>query len=146
MKKVIALVCTLLYFPLTNASETSTDTSFSLGAGYQYGGVLGVRYNYQNQNHVFFGSLGLVGGALGYQYVFSDDKHSLGVNVGSEVLTSEDGFAVLAYEFYPKGFKDGGWQFGVSGGMRREDESGSFGKVGKTKSEPAVMVSIGYKF
>ena len=130
----------------SNSIETTADTSFSLGVGQQYGGVLGVRYNYQNQNHVFSASLGLVGGALGYQYAFSEQKHLVGFSVGSEVLTSEDGFAVLTYEYYPKGFTDGGWQFGVSGGVRREDEGGSFGNVGKTVTEPTGMISLGYKF
>ncbi|GIU50343.1 hypothetical protein TUM4438_35960 [Shewanella sairae] len=130
----------------SNSIETTADTSFSLGIGYQYGGVLGVRYNYQKLNHVFFGSLGLVGGALGYQYAFSEQKHLFGFSVGSEVLTSEDGFAVLTYEYYPKGFTDGGWQFGVSGGVRREDDGGSFGNVGKTATEPTGMISLGYKF
>ncbi|WP_076542105.1 hypothetical protein [Shewanella sp. UCD-KL21] len=62
------------------------------------------------------------------------------------MLTSEDGFAVLNYEYYPSGFAHRGWQLGVSAGLRREDEGGSFGDNGDTKTAPAAMVSVGYKF
>jgi hypothetical protein len=152
MKKLVITILMLLSSNTIYANESSFDSSISVGAGYQYGGVLGVRYNIVNDKHLYFGSLGLVGGALGYEYFLDqNNKHAIGLSVGSEVLTSENGFAVIVYEFYPSGFDANGWQLGVSSGLRREDsfssvEGSIFPNKSGSKTKLALMFSAGYKF
>ncbi|MFC1519184.1 MULTISPECIES: hypothetical protein [unclassified Shewanella] len=151
MVKILFVLLTSSFALLTSstvqAEDVASPSSFTVGAGYQYGGVLGARYHFQHDSHVFSAALGLVGGALGYQYFVDESQsHSFGLSLGSEALTSEDGFAVINYEYYPSGFAQSGWQFGVSAGLRREDEGGSFGDHGDTKTDPAAMISVGYKF
>ena len=81
----------------------------------------GVKYAHVSENHVTYASLGVVGGAIGYQHVLSTDKkHLVGVTVGSEVLTSEDGFAALTYNYYTQGVDSPGWTWGASAGVRRK--------------------------
>ncbi|WP_076542103.1 hypothetical protein [Shewanella sp. UCD-KL21] len=52
----------LLNSSAVQAEEVASSSSFTVGAGYQYGGVLGARYHFQNDSHVFSAALGLVGG------------------------------------------------------------------------------------
>ena len=147
MKKIVVTALMLLFSNTIYANESNFDSSISLGAGYQYGGVLGVRYNVVNDKHLYFASLGLVGGALGYQYLFDqNNRHAIGLSVGSEVLSSENGFAVIVYEFYPSGFDTSGWQLGISTGLRTEDDGGFFSDSGSNKTKLALMFSVGYKF
>ncbi len=147
MKTIVITILILWCSNTIYANESRFNSSISVGAGYQYGGVLGVRYNIVNDKHLYFGSLGLVGGALGYEYFLDqNNKHAIGLSVGSEVLTSEDGFAMIVYEFYPSGFDASGWQLGISSGLRREDESSFFARRGDTETKFALMFSAGYKF
>lgn len=130
---------------LLGASFSYAD--ISVGTGYQYGGALGVKYANVSGDHVTYASLGLVGGAVGYQYVISaDSKHAVGVALGSEVLTSEDGFAALTYNYYSNGVAHPGWTMGASAGVRREDDAGLFGKRDEVRSKGLFGLHLGYRF
>ncbi|MEI5637781.1 MULTISPECIES: hypothetical protein [unclassified Pseudoalteromonas] len=138
--KLLAIVMTLL------AANTSY-ADISVGSGYQYGGMVGVKYAHVSENHVTFASLGVVGGAVGYQYALSTDKkHLVGVTAGSEVLTSEDGFAALTYNYYTQGVDSPSWTWGASAGVRREDDAGLFGRRDEIKTKALFGIHFGYQF
>lgn len=121
-------------------------TSFSVGLGYQYAGLIGVQYNHVNNNSIYQASLGLVGFAAGYKHlVDAKQQHALGISVGAEQLSSEDGFIVLTYEYFPNTFYNEGWRVSIEAGARRYDQ-GFFSNSGVKTTTGVVSASIGYKF
>jgi hypothetical protein len=140
--KLMALIIFTLV-PLVSFAETQV----SAGLGYQHGGVLGAQLGHVDGVNKYYISLGLVGGAIGYQRVIdSERKQALGIALGSEVLTSEDGFAVLTYNYHFTGLENPGWVIGVSAGVRREDSGGLYSDSGDSLTQGAFMLELGYKF
>lgn len=125
----------------------------SVGAGYQYGGALGVKYSQVHDKHIVYASAGLIGAALGYQYVISSDRrHTVGFAVGGEVLTSEKGFLALTYNYFSENIDQSGWTFGGSIGVRRTDvrvydktKLDIFGTE-EVESKGLVGIHLGYRF
>ena len=142
MKKIICLIALTLMFSVS----THAETQYTVGLGYQYGGVLGAQVAYIDGNNKYFASLGLIGAALGAQRVFgSERKHSFGVVIGKEELTSEDGFTLVTYNYHASGFNNTGLVFGLSAGVKSED-AGFYVDYNGTKTDGVVMINIGYKF
>lgn len=148
MKKVICFV--LLCLMSSNAALA--DETLHVGFGYEFGGVIGAKYNFKREQDNYFVSIGLLGGAMGYQYLTDEtEQHSFGIMGGAEALSSESGFVALSYNYYPKGFTNDGWVIGASLGFRRTDEdpiniSGLFGVPSETKTKALVGISIGFTF
>lgn len=128
------------------------EPAISAGFGYQYGGVLGTKYTIKNGQDSYFASIGLVGVAAGYQRFLDDDAtKAFGIVLGTEVLTSEEGFAAITYNYYPQGYGNKGWGFGLSAGVRRTDSdpiniSGLFGQPAETDNKGLVGINFGYTF
>ena len=84
---------------------------------------------------------------MGYQRLLDESKqHSLGVAAGSEVLTTEKGFALMTYNYYSAGADNSGWVVGLSAGVRREDKGGSYADLSSTDTFFAGGINIGYQF
>ncbi len=128
-------------------ADSDTEHSLSVGAGYQYGGLLGAKLGLQSDNHVLYGSLGLIGAAAGYQYLVDENKHhAFGVSVGSEVVSSEDGFLLATYDFYLNGYQKPGFHIGINAGTRREDSASFWANNEDSQFSTVVSLSVGYKF
>ncbi|MCL1080307.1 hypothetical protein D5R81_08300 [Parashewanella spongiae] len=142
MKKTI-----LMSLLLVSSFPSLAETKNTIGIGYQYGGVFGYKFSSINNNNIYFISAGLVGGAAGYQLLLDGEKkHSIGIALGSEVLTSEKGFGLATYNYYSQGVNKSGFVFGLGIGVRREDEGGVFGSYGKVESKFTADVNLGYQF
>ncbi|KNC65908.1 hypothetical protein [Pseudoalteromonas ardens] len=150
MKKTYHLALGLVAVSFINTAQAE----LSVGAGYPYGGLIGVQYtNAVNDDHLVSISAGLIGAAISYEYILDkDNKHTLGVITGSEAFTSEKGFAALNYHYYSQGALQEGWTFGASVGVRRTDEReyrtdilDIFGTE-KVQSKTLIGLHIGYRF
>lgn len=125
----------------------SAKGQISIGVGYQHASLLGIQYGVLDGTNKYFAAVGLGGAAVGYQRgIDSQNKHALGVVFGKESLTSEDGFALLTYNYHLSNIENSGLQLGISAGVRREDDFGFFGDSGETSSKFVVAVDISYKF
>jgi|GEM_PF-862157 len=148
MKKILA---TILLFILCSKSALAENVS-SLGIGYQYGGAIGFKFDFKEAKNNYFTSLGLLGGAIGYQrFIESDNKQAFGMMAGAEVLASEKGFIALTYNYYLQGFENKGWVVGVSFGLRRTDEDligirDILGARQEVKTKMLLSVNAGYRF
>ena len=129
------------------ASENRSTYRFSAGIGHQYGGVVGAQFSYTAERSKFYGSLGLVGAAVGFETTFNENKkHAFGLTLGSEAIQSEDGFAFVTYNYHFNGLDQEGFIIGTGIGVTREDELGLFGNSGNTESSAALTFNFGYKF
>ncbi|WP_371193311.1 hypothetical protein [Glaciecola sp. SC05] len=150
MKNVIQLVLLCLMSISSNAAFA--DETLHVGFGYEFGGVIGAKYNFKREKDNYFVSIGLLGGAAGYQYLTDEtEQHAFGIMGGAETLSSENGFLALSYHYYAKGFTNDGWVIGASLGFRRTDEdplniSGLFGVPSETETKALVGISIGFTF
>ncbi|CAH9054834.1 hypothetical protein PSECIP111854_01455 [Pseudoalteromonas sp. CIP111854] len=132
---------------LSVASVNPALAQVDIGAGYQYGGALGAKYSLVQGEHTVYASLGLIGAAMGYQFVFSNNnKHAIGIAVGSEVITSEKGFAAFTYNYYSQGVSASGWVLGGSVGARREDKASMFASLDEVHTKTLVGIHVGYRF
>jgi len=137
----------LLLSVIAFSHTTYAETQVSAGLGYQHGGLLGAQLSYIKNDNKYLAAMGLVGGSIGYQRILdSERKHSLGFTLGSEAITSEDGFAVISYNYYFSDIDSNGWILGVSGGIRQEDEGSFFANKGTTKSKGALSIELSYQF
>ncbi len=128
---------------LTSAGEYET----TFGIGHQYGGILGAQFSYKTESTKYFGSLGVIGAAAGYQTTFSkNSKHAYGFVIGREELQSEDGFLFATYDYHFEGFANKGFVIGTGLGFTREDTGGFYADLGKTETSTSVTLNIGYKF
>ncbi len=143
MKIAFALLPALLLCALS----PSAQAGFGVGIGYPYGGVLGVQYSAQQQQHIWTGAVGLIGAAVGYQYLLdAASQHSAGVVLGSETVSSEKGFVALQYNYYAAGAANPGWLFGVNLGTRREDAGSFYASRGESNNKSLVGLHVGYRF
>ena len=142
MFKKALLVTTLLLPSFANADENKV----SAGVGFQYGGALGVKYAVNTgDNSRLFAAIGLIGGAVGYEYALSE-KNAISFALGSEVIISEKGFVMLEYNHYFQGRDNTGWRVGGGIGITREDQGGAYGAYGETDTKGNISVNIGYQF
>jgi hypothetical protein len=123
------------------------ENQYTLGLGYQYGGVAGVQIAHLDDQNKYFASIGLIGVALGVQRVFDTErKQSFGGVIGQEVFTSEDGFALLTYNYHKSGFDKAGLVIGLSAGVRKQDSASFFANLNDSKRYAVAMINVGYKF
>jgi len=117
----------------------SAQAEWAAGVGYPYGGAIGAQYSMKQGKDILFGSVGLVGVAIGYQRLLDPaQQHSLGVVAGTETFTSDHGFIAAQYNYYLSGANQPGWVIGLTAGQRQED-----GKVG---NHSLLGVHAGYRF
>lgn len=141
MKTSIIVLSLVSFF--SSASEYET----SVGLGHQYGGVLGAQFAYKTESTKYYGSLGLIGFAAGFQTTFRENsKHAYGLVIGKEEFQSEDGFLFVTYDYHFDGFSGDGFVIGTGVGITREDEGGWWADKGKTETSTSVTLNIGYKF
>ena len=130
---------------LLSFAVSASDNKVSAGFGFQYGGVLGVKYAIDSDNSRYFASIGALGGSVGYEYALSD-TNAITLALGSEVLVSEKGFIMLEFNHYFQGRDNDGWRFGAGAGVVREDQGGFYANLGKTDTTGTISVNLGYQF
>lgn len=105
---------------LLSSAPGKADSLLAYGTGYPFGGVAGAQYQLVQPQHKWTAALALSGIALGWQYSLdAEQHHALGLSVGAEVVSAEDGFVTLDYLYYPSGFRNSGWFYGASAGAGR---------------------------
>lgn len=131
---------------LLSATSFANESNFSAGTGFQFGGVIGVKYAIDvSENSRVFASAGLIGGAIGYEYAFSENN-AVSLSLGSEVIVSEKGFIMLDYNHYFDGRNNSGWHIGGGIGITREDLDGLYGSYGETDTKGNISFVLGYQF
>ncbi|GBL03210.1 hypothetical protein [Glaciecola sp. KUL10] len=140
-KGIIGLIVVLF------TQQTYANTQVSVGTGYQHASILGAQLAYNDGVNRYYVAAGVVGYGLGYDRVVSNNKkHSVGIAIGSEELTSENGFAVLTYNYYFTNSNESGWRIGATVGRRKEDVASFFGDFGEVKTHSAVSFDLSYLF
>ncbi len=144
----IAIIALLLI----SFAGSAGDFEFAIGAGHEYGGVLGGQFAYKTEYSKYYGSVGLIGFSTGFQTTFSkNSKHAYGMTVGSELFTSPSGFLFATYNYHFKGFSNNGLVIGTGIGITKaggDSESGGHcgSLCGETETSTSVTLNIGYKF
>ena len=128
-------------------SMSFAETQISVGMGYQHASLLGAQLAYTDGDNRYYAAAGIIGYGVGYDRIFGQDKkHSIGLALGAEEITSEDGFAVLTYSYYFNGGNESGWRVGASLGKRREDTFSFFGDNDDVRTSTAVSFDLSYMF
>ncbi|MBY6108029.1 hypothetical protein KUW19_16330 [Ferrimonas balearica] len=143
MLKFIQMLLALMACPVMAQSQ------WSVGTGYQYGGVLGVRYNVPvgEYKQLSIAVSPILGVAMGYQQSLDDMAvHALGFSTGFEEFTADDGFVVLTYNYYPDRFRNTGWSLGVDAGIRTIGSKDFLGYKTDRSLYPALFINLGYQF
>ncbi len=141
MKKKLAV---LPFIGLLSVSSAASELEVSTGVGYQYGGFLGVQIASKTEFTKVFISAGWVGASAGFETTFEkNSKHSYGIVVGSEMITSEDGFAFATYNYHFNGFSNSGLVIGTGIGVRVHETA-----YGRNDNETSLgwAFNVGYKF
>lgn len=145
MKKIIATLS--LVSATAFASDVENSFKFSVGLGHQYAGILGAQFSYKTEYTKYYGSVGVIGLATGFETTLEKNSvHAYGLVIGKEELRSEDGFIFATYNYHFNGFNQKGFVIGAGIGITREDEGGFWRNRGKTKSTPSFSLNLGYKF
>lgn len=122
---------------------------YAIGTGYQYGGLLGMKHIHplSDKNNIHFALSPEFGAAVGDQrYWGSNRRHPWGLAAGFETLTSDEGFLVAAYNYYPNAFWESGWTLGVDLGVRDAGEDCYFQYCSTRTVYPALFINLGYQF
>ena len=128
-------------------SMSFAKTQISVGTGYQHASMLGAQLAYIDGDNRYYAAAGIVGYGVGYERMYGQDKkHSIGLALGAEEITSEDGFLVLTYSYYFEGSNEPGWRIGASIGKRREDTFSFFGDNDDVRTSTAVSFDLSYMF
>ncbi len=143
-----SLFILLSYFPV---STVGAEFELSLGAGFQYSGVIGTQLSVKHQDSKYFMSVGLPGYSLGMQTLISDnDHHSAGFSVGElqGIFDGDSRYGFITYNYHVDGFKKKGWLFGGGVGIYDEESyTPLFGDSRITPSKKAMItLDVGYKF
>lgn len=144
-KSIIILLSSL------SLSAYSAEFEFSLGAGFQYSGIIGTQFALKHQDSKYFVSIGLPGYSLGMQKVVSDnDHHSVGFTLGEfqGILDGDSRYGLITYNYHLNGFQSKGWVFGTGIGLYdQEAYVPLFGYERINPSKKAMYtLDVGYKF
>ena len=134
MKKILFLMIGLL----VSIQAKSDQVNHAAGSGLQYGGIVGYQISSTDDKNNFRASLGLVGAAVGYDYLVTD-KFSIGTTA---TWTLRNTYSAN-FNYYPSGLQKG-WQFGLDLGYMPSD--GRDGFFSSSRSRKVSWISIGYKF
>jgi hypothetical protein len=141
----------LILFSFLPLTAFGAEFEFSLGAGFQYSGLIGTQFSVKHQDSKYFASIGLPGYSFGMQTIVSDNEnHSVGFSLGEiEGFFNDDSkYGFITYNYHVDGFKNSGWVVGTGVGFYDEDPYTPL--FGKESTNPArkVMLTfdIGYKF
>ncbi|GAA5136055.1 hypothetical protein [Thalassotalea piscium] len=142
------LLITLLYLPLTAAGA---EYEFSLGAGFQYSGIVGTQFAVKHKESKYFISVGLPGYSVGMQTtVLDDQRHSVGFSIGElqGIFDGDSRYGVFTYNYHFDGFKNTGWLLGAGIGIYdQESYKPLFNDEPVNPSSKAMFtLDIGYKF
>ena len=142
------LLLLLSYLPL---SVSGAEFEFSLGAGFQYSGVIGTQFSVKHQESKYFISVGLPGYSLGMQTIVSDNEyHSAGFSLGEVqgIFDGDSRYGFITYNYHVDGFKNKGWVLGAGVGVFDEEPYTplfSDERIDPSK-KATVTLDIGYKF
>lgn len=142
------IVISLFYLPL---SAFSAEFEFSLGAGFQYSGVIGTQFAIKHEDSKYFLSVGLPGYSLGMQTIVADNEyHSVGFSLGEiqDIFGGDHQYGFLTYNYHMDGFKNKGWVFGTGVGFYHEESSTSLFSHEHINGATTAMytLDVGYKF
>lgn len=145
-KKSLLILCT--YAPL---AVFAAEFEFSLGAGFQYSGILGTQFSVKHQDSKYYVSVGLPGYSLGMQTLVSDnDYHSAGFSLGEikGIFDGDSRYGFITYNYHADGFKNSGWVLGAGVGFYDEEShTPLFGNEPTNPSKKAMFtLDLGYKF
>lgn len=144
-----SLFVLLSYFPI---STFATEFEFSVGAGFQYSGVIGTQLAIKHQESKYFVTVGLPGYSVGMQTMISaDEHHSAGLSVGKlqRILGGKANYGFITYNYHVNGFNNDGWLFGAGVGMYDEKaykEFFSHGDIINPSKKAMITLDVGYKF
>ena len=160
MNSKLAGIVILLSF----SASADSGSDWAAGSGYPFGGLIGVQYQFTSQQQQWSLAAGLVGIAASWQLTLdSAHQHAVGLTLGQENLTADQGFLTIDYLYYPGGLQSTGWFYGVSAGVgqRRKGEIPIAG-VGNRRCKPddryqllckqptaqqaIALLTVGYRF
>jgi hypothetical protein len=143
-----SLLILLSYLPI---SVFGAEFEFSLGAGFQYSGIIGTQFSVAHQDSKYFMSVGLPGYSIGMQTIVSDDEyHSVGFSLGEiqGIFDGDSRYGFITYNYHLEGFKDSGWVLGAGVGVYDEGSyTPLFSNERINPSRKAMFtLDVGYKF
>lgn len=143
-----SLVLLLSSLPL---SVFGAEFEFSLGAGFQYSGIIGTQFSVKHQDSKYFISAGLPGASVGMQTIISDDEHhSAGFSLGKiqGLFNGDSRYGFITYNYHVDGFKNKGWVLGAGiGAYDEESYKPLFSNEPENPSTKAMFtLDVGYKF
>jgi hypothetical protein len=141
----------IIALSLISFAGSAGNFEFTIGAGHEYGGILGGQFAYKTEYSKYYGSVGLIGFSTGFQTTFSkNSKHAYGVTVGAEAIDSEEGFLFATYNYHFKGFSNNGFVIGTGVGFTKGDGvpmgGGCIIDCQGAEKKAMVTLNIGYKF
>ncbi len=107
------------------STPVAAQTRWAAGSGYPFGGVAGVQYQWVSVKPAasaqkWIAAAALVGVSVSWQLTVDDQRrHAIGLSLGQEVISADEGFLTLDYLYYPAGFNQPGWFYGASAGSGR---------------------------
>jgi len=132
-------------------SASGAEFEFSLGAGFQYSGVIGTQFAVKHDDSKYYVSFGLPGYSLGMQTITSDnEKHSVGLSFGEiqGVFDGDSQYGFITYNYHLNGFKNNGWVFGAGLGFYDEESYTPLFSNERINPSRKTMftLDVGYKF
>lgn len=101
---ILAICSTVASAEVLDHADISVGTGFTFGSPY-----LGVQFATKSEELKLYASVGLVGYAIGFEKPFTDNrKHTLGVTMGQEFITSDVGFGFITYTYHVKSIAENG--------------------------------------
>jgi len=149
LKKVVIKISIIL-LPFFSFVSSTGEFEAAIGAGHEYGGVLGGQFAYKTEYSKYYASVGIVGFSTGFQTTFSkNSKHAYGVTLGAEAMESSEGFLFATYNYHFKGFSNNGFVVGTGVGFTKGDSAwpgNCFIDCPSAEKKAMVTLNIGYKF
>ncbi len=160
MNSKLAGIILLLSLPVS----ADSGSNWAAGSGYPFGGLLGVQYQFTSQQQQWSLAAGLVGVAASWQLTLgSEHRHAVGLTLGQENLTANQGFLTIDYLYYPDGLQNTGWFYGASAGVgQRRKGDLPIAAVHQRRCKPAdryqllckepttqqaiALLTVGYRF
>jgi len=141
----------LILFSYLPLSVCSAEFELSLGAGFQYSGLIGSQLALKHQDSKYFMSVGLPGYSIGMQTIVSDNEyHSAGFSLGEiqGIFDGDSKYGFITYNYHVNGFRNSGWVFGAGVGVYDEESNTPLFSNERTNPSKKTMLSldIGYKF